>query len=104
MKREEIIKRKQNENFDEGKAFIENEGARVGGKGFIVFTTVVMVYNLYLQLRIQNIAILSIFTFYLGCEGLGKYGVTKRKVEIISIIGGFIMSLGLLIYYIVLTY
>jgi hypothetical protein len=103
MKREEIIRRRQNENYDEGKAFIKNEGTRIAGKGFVVFATIVMIYNLYFQLRSQNLAILSIFFFYLGCESVGKYAVTEKKIKFIESVIAFIASLVFLIYYIMLT-
>jgi hypothetical protein len=99
MKKEEILEKSREEKRDEGKEFVLDKGRKSGVIGMVIIFCILAVFNLYTNRQETNSALLALIFGYLGFEGLGLYRITKKKMDLIRIIAGCIVSITFLIIY-----
>ncbi|KGE18728.1 DUF6442 family protein [Paenibacillus wynnii] len=99
MKREEILEKSRQEKRDEGKEFVLDKGRKSGVIGMVIIFCILAVFNLYNNRQETNSALIAMMFGYLGFEGLGLYKVTKRKLDLIKIIAGCVISISFLVIY-----
>ncbi len=101
MKKEEVLERSRNEKKDEGKEFIFDQGRKSGVIGMLVIFVILAGFNLYHNHQETNFALIAMFFGYLGCESLGIYRITKKKIELLKLIMGCIVSVSFFVMYLV---
>ncbi|WP_068614657.1 DUF6442 family protein [Paenibacillus tuaregi] len=96
MKKEEILEKSRNEKRDEGKEYVFDKGRKSGFFGMLVIFCILAVFNLYTNRQETNSALIAVMFGYLGCEGLGMYSVTKKKMHLLNFIAGSIIGISFL--------
>lgn len=99
MEKEEILEKSRKEKRDEGKEFVFDKGRKFGFIGMLIIFCIIAVYNLYNNHPETNSALISLMFGYLGCEGLGAYTITKKKIDLVKIVLGAVICIYFLAKY-----
>lgn len=102
MKKEEILEKSRREKRDEGKEFVLDRGRKSGALGMVIIFSILAIFNLYNKRQVTNFALLSMFFGYLGCESFGIYYITKKRMDLLKIIIGSVLSVYFFVMYIIL--
>lgn len=99
MEKELILEKSRQEKNDEGREFVHNRGRKFGVLGMLIIFSILAVYNLYDNHQETNSALLAVFMGYLGCESIGIYSITKKKLDLIKAIAGPVLSIYFFVKY-----
>ena len=101
MNKEEILAKSRKEGKDEGVAYAQDKGRRIGISAMTIMFLVIIIYNLAKGLT--NNAVFALFWTYLGFESYGKYRFTKGKTELTGAVAGIFAGITFFITYLVNT-
>jgi len=102
MEKEEILEKSRQEKRDEGKEFVFDKGRKSGVTGMVIIFCILAVFNLYTGREATNSALVAMMFAYLSCESLGKYTITKRKIDLFKIIIGSVVCMYFFVHYFIL--
>lgn len=103
MRKEEVLKKRQQSNKDESIEYAENQGRKIGFILFEILFAFLAVFNMFFGEPSTFHAISALFWILIAGEAYGKYGFVKTKVYLITFIAGSIASLFSVINYILTT-
>lgn len=91
MDRDEILNRnKAAQPIDEGAEFIENKAKLYGQKAFLLFSILLILYNLFKGL--SNYDLMAIVWINIAVSNLYLYKQDKQKVKLVTVICSLIAA------------
>lgn len=99
MNKEEILKKAQSENKDEGEEFVKYKSSYWGNSGIFIVTVILLVFNLVHGQDLFNDAILSTVFAFVSFEALGKFVTVKDKASLVTAVLTLILCVIKLVKY-----
>lgn len=103
MERDEILNRnKAASPIDEGAEFIENQAKLYGQKAFLLFSILLIMYNLFKG--ISNYDLMAIVWINIAVSNLYLYKKDKQKVKMVTVVCSLIAAFTFAICHILKTW